>query len=63
MFTSDSHGALALAHERGRHLRTEAEADRLRGTSQRRPALAASLRRAADRLESASLAGRPAAQS
>jgi len=60
MFTSDPRDALVLAHERGRRLRAQAAADRLRDTRGTRRALAASLRRAADRLEPAPLARRAA---
>jgi len=56
MFTSDPLDALVVAHERGRQLRAEAAAERLRGTSATRRALAVSLRRAADRLDPAPLA-------
>jgi len=51
---------LDVAHERGRRLRAEAAAERLRGTSRTRHVLAASLRRAADRLDPAPLARRTA---
>lgn len=55
MFT-DSHEALFLAHDRGRQLRDQAAAERLfRNPSAMRRALAASLRRAADRLDPAAL--------
>ncbi len=50
--------ALAMADERGRRLRAEAAAERLRGRSRVRHALADSLRRAADRLEPAPRAPR-----
>ena len=63
MLTSDPLEVLAVAHERGRRLRAEAVAERLRGTSGTRRALALSLRRAADRLDPASFNRRPASQS
>jgi hypothetical protein len=63
MFTSNPFDALALAGERGRQLRAEAAAERLRGTSGTRRTFAASLRRAADRLDPVPLAPRPASQS
>ena len=59
MFPSDAHDVLLLAHERARQLREEAAADRLRGASVTRRALAASLRRAADRLDPTPLRHRP----
>jgi hypothetical protein len=56
MFISDPHDALRLVHDRGDRLRAEAEAERLFHTpSGTRRALAASLRRAADRLDPAVL--------
>ena len=58
MLTSDPLDALVLAHERGRRLRAEAAAERLRSTSGTRHAVAAYLRRAADRLDPAPLARR-----
>ena len=60
MFTSNPLDALAVAHAHGRELRAEAAAERLRGTSSARRAVAVSLRRAADRLDPAALAPRPA---
>jgi hypothetical protein len=42
---------LAVAHTRGRRLRAEAAAERFRGTSRPRRALAETLRRAANRLD------------
>jgi hypothetical protein len=51
MFTSDPRDALVLAHDRTRHLRAETAANRLRRASVARRALAASLRRTADRLD------------
>jgi hypothetical protein len=59
MFITDPFDALVIAHARGRQLRAEATAERLRGTSRRR-ALASSLRRLADRLDAAPLAPLPA---
>jgi len=56
MFTGDPVDLLVVAHERGRQLRADAAAERLRGTSGTRRVLAASLRRAADRLDPAQLA-------
>lgn len=54
MFITDPIDALAVAHERGNRLRAEAEAERMiRGPSGTRRALAAALRRAADRLDPA----------
>jgi len=55
MFTDPLDG-LAQIRERGRRLRAEAAAERLRGPSWTRRALAASLRRATDHLEPAPLA-------
>ncbi len=60
MFTSDPLNTLVVAHERGRRLRAEAAAERLRDTSGTRRALAVSLRRTADRLDPAPLARRTA---
>jgi hypothetical protein len=60
MFTSDPRDALLIAHERPRRLRAETAAERLRRASGPRHALAAILRRAADRLDPAALAPRPA---
>ena len=59
MFTGDPLGALVAAHDRGRVLRAEAAAERLREPSSMRRAVAETLRRAADRLEPAPLAHRP----
>jgi hypothetical protein len=56
MFTTHPHDALVLAHERARHLRAETAAERLRRASATRRALAASLRRTADRLDPLPLA-------
>ena len=55
----DAHDQLALAHEHGRRLQAEAAAERLAPARGRR-ALAASLRRAADRLDPAPRAWRGA---
>jgi hypothetical protein len=60
MFTSDPRDALVLAHEHARHLHAETAAERLRGASGTRHALAAFLRRAANRLDPAPLAPRAA---
>jgi len=60
MLTSDPHYALVLAHERARRLREESAAEHLRRASGTRRALAESLRRAADRLDPAPFAPRPA---
>jgi hypothetical protein len=60
MLTTDPHDALVLAHERARRLREETAVQRLRRTSGTRRALAASLRRAADRLDRAPLEPRAA---
>lgn len=60
MFPSDPLDLLVLAHERARGLRDEAAAARLRSTPGTRRALAASLRRLANRLDPAPLAPRPA---
>ena len=60
MFTSTI-DSLAVAHQHGHELRAEAAAERLRGARRRR-ALAASLRRAADRLDPSPLAPKPARQ-
>jgi hypothetical protein len=59
MFT-DPLDALVIAHGRGRELRAEAAAERLRGRWRTRRALAASMRRAADRLDPAPLARKAA---
>ena len=55
--TPDVHDQLALAHERGDRLRAEATAERLSAPSGPRRALAASLRRLADRLDPAAPLG------
>lgn len=51
MSTPHPHDALALAHEHGRALRADAAAERLHIHVGLRDAVAASLRRAADRLD------------
>ncbi|HEV8249286.1 MAG TPA: hypothetical protein VGQ15_04890 [Gaiellaceae bacterium] len=56
----DPRDHLAVAHERGRRLRSEAAAERMSAPLGPRRALAASLRRAADRLDPAPLAWREA---
>jgi hypothetical protein len=63
MLTNDPLEVLGVAHERGRRLRAEAAAERLRGPTGTRRALAMSLRRAADRLDPGPFAKRPASQS
>ena len=63
MYPLDPHETLALAQRHGDRLRAEAAAERIRTPSHARRALAASLRGAADRLDHASLARTPAAQS
>jgi hypothetical protein len=60
MVTCNPLDALAIAHTRGRELRADAAAERLRGTTATRRAIAVSLRRAADRLDPAALAWRAA---
>ena len=60
MFTSDPYSALVVAHERARHLRAEAAAERFRRRPDARRTLAASLRHLADRLDPAPFAPRPA---
>jgi hypothetical protein len=62
MFTTDPLDALVLARQHGRRLHAQAAAERLRGASTIRTAVAASLRRAADRLDPAPRARRPASQ-
>ena len=59
MFTTNARDTLLIAHERAHRLRQESAAMRLRPTTTRR-AVAASLRRAADRLDPAPLSPRPA---
>jgi hypothetical protein len=58
MLMPDARDQLELAHERGRRFRDEAASERMRGRSGTRRALAASLRRAADRLDPAPLGWR-----
>jgi hypothetical protein len=60
MFTPHPLDALVIAREHGRRLRAEAAAERLGGGSAVRPAIAAWLRRAADRLDPGSLVRQPA---
>jgi hypothetical protein len=60
MFISDPRDALVLAHEHTRHLYEETAAERLRLAVRKHDTLAALLRRAADRLDPAPLAHRPA---
>jgi hypothetical protein len=60
MFTTNAGEALLLAHDRPQRLREESAARRLRRAPATYRALAASLRRAADRLDPAPLAPRPA---
>jgi hypothetical protein len=60
MLTSNPRDALAVAHDHGGRLRAEAATRRLRTASAVRRVLAASLRRAADRLDRTSLTPRPA---
>lgn len=58
MLTHPDHD-LDLVHRRGQELCAEAAAERARGVSAARHALADGLRRAADRLDPARLAPRP----
>jgi hypothetical protein len=60
MVTSDPHDALVFAHQHARQLRAERAAERLRHGSVTRRALAAALRRAANRVDPAPFAPRPA---
>jgi hypothetical protein len=60
MFTSHPRDALVLAHAHACRLREETAAERLRPATRLRPTLTACLRRAADRIYQAPLAGRPA---
>jgi hypothetical protein len=60
MFTTDPRDALMIAQARVRNLREERAAERLRRPSGARRAVAASLRRVANRLDPAALAARPA---
>ncbi len=62
MLNSNPLDGLVVAQERGRRLRAEAAAERLRRPSPTRRALALSLRRAADRLDPAPLSWRAALQ-
>jgi hypothetical protein len=55
MLVPDARDQLTVAHERGEQLRSEAAADRLHASHGPRRALAASLRRVADRLDPAPL--------
>jgi hypothetical protein len=59
MLITDPLDQLAVAHARGRGLRAEAAAERLRDISRTRRAIAGSLRRAADRLDPSLRALRP----
>ena len=61
MFTSTI-DSLALAQQHGRELRAQAAAERLCGAPRKRRVLAASVRRAADRLDPMPLAPKPARQ-
>jgi hypothetical protein len=56
----DPRDQLTIAHERGERFRSEASAERLDGSQGARRALAASLRRVADRLDPAPLGWRQA---
>ena len=60
MLATAAHDALALAHDHARRLRDETAAERLSPPPARRRALAASLRRIADRVDPAPLAARAA---
>ena len=60
MLTVHPHDALDLAADHGRRLREEAAAERVRRAAGTRRAVAASLRRVADRLDPAPFAPRPA---
>ena len=60
MLTVHAQDALVFAAERAGRLREEAAADRLGRTSHIRRAVAAALRRAANRLDPAALIRRPA---
>ena len=60
LYIPDAHDQLALAHERGRRLQADAAAERMFAPSRSRRALAASLRRVADRLDPAPLGLRQA---
>jgi hypothetical protein len=63
MVPTHSLDALTLAHVRGSQLQAQAAAERRRGTSPRRHALVASLRRVADHLDPSPLARWPASLS
>ena len=60
MFTSDPRDVLVVAHDHIRHLREETSANRFRPRTKARRTLAASLRRAAERLDPTALAPRAA---
>ena len=60
MFTSEPRAALAVANDRARQLRESMARTRLPGGSRSGFAVAASLRRVADRLTPVSLERRPA---
>jgi hypothetical protein len=60
MFASDPRDVLAVAHQHADQLRAEPAARRLVSPSGTRRALAASLRRVADRLDRAAFTPRPA---
>jgi len=60
MFTSDPRDALLVANQCARRLREASAAERLFRDSSARRALAAFMRRVADRLDPASFAPRPA---
>ena len=60
MFTPHPLDALVLAHEHGRRLRAEADAERLGGAWTMRGAVAVWLRSAADRVDPGSLVQQPA---
>jgi hypothetical protein len=62
MLVNDPHSSLVLARDHMRGLRAAAAAERLGGTRRIRRGIADALRRAADRLEAACRAPRPAHQ-
>lgn len=62
MFITDPQYNVILAREHGQRLRAEVAAERLHGASSLRRFVAASLRRAADRVEAGCSASRPAAR-
>ena len=62
MLVNDPHSSLVLAREHIRHLRAEADAERLGGARRMRRSIAQTLRCAADRLEAAYRAPRPVHQ-